>query len=51
MVGACIVYISQLQTKLVKTSTENIKVLDRMHEGVLIFSKETQSVIFCNEPA
>ena len=34
-----IVYILELQSKILTTNNENIKLLDGMHEGVLILSK------------
>lgn len=34
-----------------QTNTENLKLLDGMHEGVLILSKSNNKVIFCNKPA
>ena len=46
-----IVYIFQLQTKIQSANKENIKLLDGMHEGVLIISKSSQKIIFCNKPA
>ena len=33
------------------TNAENVKLLDQMHEGVLIFAKDTHEIIFCNNPA
>lgn len=44
-------YISQLQAKISSTNSENCKLLDGMHEGVLIISQTTQKIIFCNKPA
>ena len=32
------------------TNEENVKLLDAMHEGVLILDKKNQSVLFCNQP-
>ena len=29
----------------------NLKLLDGMHEGVLILSKANRSVLFCNKPS
>ena len=49
--AAGIRYIFQLQSKISLTNAENIKLLDGMHEGVLILSKRTNDIIFCNKPA
>ena len=35
-----IIYISNLHTKLTTTNVENVKLLDGMHEGLLILSKK-----------
>lgn len=44
-------YIFQLQSKIALTNKENIRLLDGMHEGVLILHKRTNDIIFCNKPA
>ena len=46
-----IFYIYQLQAKITSTNEANIKLLDGMHEGVLIISKKTKEIIFFNKPA
>ena len=48
-------YFSQLQQKLKFTNVENIKLLDGMHEGLLILNKPVKhdnprTVMFCNRP-
>ena len=50
-VASLIIFISQLQTALESTNNENMRLLDGMHEGVLIISKSFQRVMFCNKPA
>lgn len=42
---------SKLQNTLNQTNSENIKLLDGMHEGVLIISSESKKIMFCNKPA
>ena len=44
-------YISHLHKKLATTNVENVKLLDGMHEGLLILSKEGRKTMFCNRPA
>lgn len=44
-------YISQFQTRLKTMNSSNVRMLDGMHEGVLILSKEHQSTMFCNRSA
>ena len=46
-----VIYISRLHTKLTTTNKENEKLLDGMHEGVLILSKKERLTMFCNKPA
>ena len=41
----------ELQTKLKDLNGENIKLLDGMHEGLLILSKSNKNVMFCNKPS
>ena len=45
------IYISKLNTKLATTNRENEKLLDGMHEGLLILSKRDRETMFCNRPA
>ena len=51
LIAMSLVYIFQLQTKLRDLNVENIKLLDGMHEGLLILSKENKNVMFCNKPS
>ena len=37
--------------KITSTNKANIKLLDGMHESVLILSKTTKEIIFFNKPA
>ena len=50
-VAMAIVYTYELQTKLKDLNGENIKLLDGMHEGLLILSKSNKNVMFCNKPS
>jgi hypothetical protein len=45
------VYIFKLHKDMHTTNTENVRLLDGMHEGLLILSKKDQEVMFCNKPA
>ena len=51
LIAMSLVYIFQLQTKLRDLNVENIKLLDGMHEGLLILSKSNKNVMFCNKPS
>ena len=44
-------YVSDLHTRLATTNIENEKLLDGMHEGLLILSKNDRKAMFCNKPA
>ena len=46
-----ILYVVDLHQELLTTNTENVKLLDGMHEGLLILSKTSHEVMFCNKPA
>ena len=49
LLAILILYISSLHARMKVCNTENIKLLDGMHEGLLILSKSTaKSVLFCN---
>ena len=50
-VAILITYIKELNTRLRTTNTGNMKLLDCMHEGVLILSKGEHEVMFANKPA
>ena len=52
--GMIIIYISQLHEQLEFSNEENVKLLDGMHEGLLIFNREDDEkkhIMFCNSPA
>ena len=44
-------YITELHSKMHQLIDQNIKLLNGMHEGLLILSKEDKSVLFINKPA
>ena len=44
-------YISTLHERMKTYNLANIKLLDGMHEGLLIISKSDNKVIFCNRPS
>ena len=47
-----LIYISSLHLKMYTLNIENMKLLDGMHEGLLILSKQHQKqVMFCNKPS
>ena len=56
LAGIIIIYISQLHAQLKFSNEENVKLLDGMHEGLLIFNRlssveEKKKIMFCNSPA
>ena len=54
LVAMVIIYISQLHAQLEFSNEENVKLLDGMHEGLLIFNREDdekKQIMFCNSPA
>ena len=44
-------YISSLHSRMRSFNVENTKLLDAMHEGLLILSKADNESMFCNFPA
>ena len=46
-----LLYISQMHSRMKSSNTENNKLLNGMHEGLLIVSKATNEAMFCNNPA
>ena len=44
-------YVTTLHKRIQAYNVENIKLLDGMHEGLLILSKQNHSVMFCNKPS
>ena len=51
LLSATLIYVSKLHYKLETVNIENVKLLDGMHEGLLIISKKEMSTMFCNKPA
>ena len=51
MLAMLLFYVAELTKKLQVANYQNIRLLDGMHEGVLIISKTEQRVMFCNQPA
>ena len=49
--SALIVYIEELQDFNINSMLENANLLDSMHEGLLILSKNTKKAMFCNYAA
>ena len=45
------IYVSKLHNTVKTTNMENAKLLDGMHEGILILSKKERRAMFCNSPA
>ena len=50
MLAQLIIQIGRLHSKLKTAICENTKLLDGMHEGLLILSKD-KTIMFCNKPA
>ena len=51
VVGIILLYISQLHRKMKTQNDENVKLLDGMHEGLIILSKrQRKRVLFSNNP-
>ena len=44
-------YISQLHANMKIVIDQNLKLLDGMHEGLLVVSKKDKDLLFCNKPA
>ena len=44
-------YINSLHSRMKSSNVENTKLLDAMHEGLLILSKADNESMFCNFPA
>ena len=51
LLGIGVIYVKELEGSLDSTNKENVKLLDAMHEGVLIVDRSTKQVLFCNQPA
>ena len=51
LVWMILLYISSLHSRMKSSNVENTKLLDAMHEGLLILSKADNESMFCNFPA
>ena len=51
LLGVLYLYMISLNDKMTSTIMQNMKILNGMHEGVLILSKQDDSIMFCNNPA
>ena len=51
VLGLSIVHILQLDTHQRSANTEDFKLLDNMHEGLIILSKEDGDIMVCNKQA
>ena len=51
IVAIMIIYVTKLHITLKTTNMENAKLLDGMHEGLLILSKKERRTMFCNSTA
>ena len=51
MLAVLVLYISSLQMRMKSFNMENIKLLDGMHEGLLILTKSDKKIMFCNKPS
>ena len=49
--GMFSIFVSQMYLHLDASNTQNIKLLNGMHEGLLIIDKRGKSTMFCNRPA
>ena len=50
ILGMIIVHMSKIHSSLFLANEEHINLLNGMHEGILILSREDQSVMFSNKP-
>ena len=54
LIGMIIIHISSMHHKLLFANEENVKLLNGMHEGILIIENtedKASNVLFCNRPA
>ena len=51
LLGMVIIYISQLHARLEFSHVEHVKLLHGMHEGLVIFNRQQDSIMFSNKPA
>ena len=50
-IAIVIIFVSKLLLKHITTNRESLKLLDGMHQGLLILSKGERRTMFCNRPA
>ena len=51
LMAIILLYIASLHSKMASVNVENLKLLDGMHEGLLILSKPSLKPMFCNRSA
>ena len=51
LISMTLLYISSMHSRMKSSNVENTKLLDAMHEGLLILSKADNESMFCNFPA
>ena len=51
MLAVIVLYISSMQMRMKSYNMANIKLLDGMHEGLLILAKSNKKIMFCNKPS
>ena len=51
LMAIIVLYTSQLRLRMQSFNSENVKLLDGMHEGLLILNKIDHTVAFCNRPS
>lgn len=51
ILGMCITYIAILKGRIVQLMAENVKLLDKMHEGLVVLQKEDLGLQFASAPA
>ena len=49
--GMVITYIGQIRNKMSRLLKENLKLLDKMHEGLIVVSESGKSLKFASRPA
>ena len=51
VLGMLMTYIAKIRHKLSLLVSENLNLLNKMHEGLVILTEETQKLRFANSPA
>ena len=51
LLGMVLTYIAQINGKIFKLLAENLNLLDKMHEGLIVISKKDKSLQFASRPA